>query len=291
MSGRGVPDTGDDMLGDDMIATRDVGETAARSIEDQGRAAAAPATGSEPTTEAIRDDIEHTRAKMSGTIDEIQERLSPTRLVNEAKETVREATVGKVTGMMNSASDSAQGIVERIKENPMSAAMIGIGAWWLLGKLPGGNSGRSSSSYGRQYGNYGNYTADVEPGRRESFGWSQHGGDAHGIGEMAHDATERMSDYASRGQQRVGEMSDQVEHQFSRWMRDNPLAVGAAAIAVGAAIGLAIPETERENQLIGETRDHIIDRAQDMATQKVQQVASALPGGDDAGKKQGDNPA
>ena len=108
---------------------------------------------------------------------------------------------------------------------------------------------------------------------------------------MAHDATETMSDYASRGQQRVGEMSDQVEHQFSRWMRENPLAVGAAAIAVGAAIGLAIPETERENQLIGETRDHIIDRAQEMATQKVQQVASSLPGGDDAGKKQGDNPS
>ena len=146
MSGRGIPDTGDDMIGDDMIATRHVGETASRPFGDEGRSAAAATTGSEPTTEAIRGDIEHTRKKMSGTIDEIQERLSPTRLVNEAKETVREATVGKVTGMMNSASDSAQGIVERIKENPMSAAMIGIGAWWLLGKLPG-NSGRSSSSY------------------------------------------------------------------------------------------------------------------------------------------------
>src|SRR4051812_27126027 len=265
-SGRGFTDTDDD-----TIVTRDAGETAG-------------------TTEAIREDIEHTRAQMSGTIEEIQERLSPTRLVNEAKETVREATVGKVTGMMNSASDSAQGIIDRIKENPMSAAMIGIGAWWLLGRLPGGNS-RRSSSYDRRYGNYGgDYTADVEPGRRESSGWSQHGGDAHGIREMAHDATETMADYTSRGQQRLGEMGEQVEDQFSRWMRQNPLAVGAAAIAVGAAIGLALPETERENELIGETRDHIVDRAQEMATQTVQQVTSVLPGGE-GGKNQGDNPS
>ena len=236
------------------------------------------------STEAIRNDIEQTRAQMSGTIDEIQERLSPTRLMNEAKETVRDATVGKVTGMMNNAGRSAEGIVDRIREHPVSAAMIGLGAWWLINKLPAGDSG--TSSYARRYGNYGsdrdrnyggdrdrNYGSDYDT-RDEQYGWSQQGGDARGVREMAHDATETISDYTSRGQQRMSEMTQRAESQFNRWMRENPLAVGAAAIAVGAAIGMAIPETDRENELIGETRDRLVDKAQEMASEKVEQVAS-----------------
>jgi hypothetical protein len=66
------------------------------------------------SAEDIRDDIEQSRAQMSDIIDAIQEKLSPRRLVDDAKETVRAATVGKVTDMMNSASDSATGLVDRI---------------------------------------------------------------------------------------------------------------------------------------------------------------------------------
>src|SRR5205085_5658969 len=55
----------------------------------------------------IRENIEQTRAQMSETIDELQERLSPSNLkeqvkeqvieqYEQVKETVREATIGKV---------------------------------------------------------------------------------------------------------------------------------------------------------------------------------------------------
>src|SRR5262249_20911378 len=65
----------------------------------------------EPEVEEIRSEIEHTRAEMSHTIDAIQDRLNPRRLVQEAQETVREATVGKAERMMNEASDAATGMV------------------------------------------------------------------------------------------------------------------------------------------------------------------------------------
>ena len=104
---------------------------------------------------------------------------------------------------------------------------------------------------------------------------------------MANDATEAISDYAARGQQRVSEMTERTERQFNRWMRENPLAVGAAAIAVGAAIGFAIPETQRERAMIGETRDRLVDKAQEMASQKVEQAASNLPGNEGGGRRPG----
>jgi len=285
----------------------DVVEISALEEDDEDDTDASDTGGASESTDAIRHDIEQTRAQMSGTIDEIQERLSPTRLMNEAKETVRDATVGKVTGMMNNAGRSAEGFVDRIREHPVSAAMIGVGAWWLLNKLPASSSG---SSYNRRYGNF---STDRYPtgsyGSNEQYGWSREGGDARGVRDMAHDASETISDYTSRGQQRIGEMAhdateaisdytwrgqqrisdmaDRAESQFNRWMRENPLAVGAAAIAVGAAIGMAIPETDRERELIGETRDRLVDKAQEMASHTVEQVASALPGGNSGASNSG----
>jgi hypothetical protein len=38
-------------------------------------------------------------------------------------------------------------------------------------------------------------------------------------------------------------------------VRDQPLILGAIGLAVGAAVGALIPNTEAENRLMGETRD------------------------------------
>jgi hypothetical protein len=55
----------------------------------------------------IKQEIERTRANMSGTIDEIQERLNPTNMMQQAKDSVRGATVGKVKDALNTASQAA----------------------------------------------------------------------------------------------------------------------------------------------------------------------------------------
>ena len=49
-------------------------------------------TASDPSPTEIRARIEHTRAEMSDTIDAIQARLSPRRLVTEAKQSVKDVT-------------------------------------------------------------------------------------------------------------------------------------------------------------------------------------------------------
>ncbi len=54
-------------------------------------------------------------------------------------------------------------------------------------------------------------------------------------------------------------------------LQENPLAVGTLAVGVGAAVGLAIPETSKEHEVMGEARDNLVDKAQE-TQQKVQQV-------------------
>ena len=104
---------------------------------------------------------------------------------------------------------------------------------------------------------------------------------------MARSASETVGDYTARGREQVSEMATESERAFNRWIRENPLAVGAAAVAVGAVIGAAIPETRRERELIGDARDRLVGAAKDLATQKVEQVASSMPGGKSGGNSGG----
>ena len=93
----------------------------------------------------IRESIEQTRANMTETIDELQERLSPSHLkeqvreqvieqYKQARETVREATIGKVEDMVERVSDTMyetrRSIVDTVTTNPIPSALVGIGLAW-----------------------------------------------------------------------------------------------------------------------------------------------------------------
>jgi hypothetical protein len=55
--------------------------------------------------------------------------------------------------------------------------------------------------------------------------------------------------------------------------------IGAAALALGLAAGLAIPSTEKEIDLVGNTGHHLVDKMRDVAEDtktKVQQVAERV---------------
>ncbi len=52
--------------------------------------------------------------------------------------------------------------------------------------------------------------------------------------------------------------------------------VGVWAVLLGGAVGLAVPATREEGQLMGPARDRLVERVQETVqdtTQKVQQVA------------------
>jgi hypothetical protein len=90
-----------------------------------------------PTADNIRSQIDETRADMTETIDAIQARLSPRRLVRDVKETVKEATVDRVVSLSKKAgttvgtfvknsSRAPGGLLERFRRNPVPMAIAGI---------------------------------------------------------------------------------------------------------------------------------------------------------------------
>ena len=98
-------------------------------------------------------------------------------------------------------------------------------------------------------------------------------------GNIVGQVGETASNLASGTVEAAGNIAEQAQYQamrledgFQRVLRTNPLAVGAVTLALGTAIGLALPQTQRENQLMGEARDTLLERAQGFAQETVEKV-------------------
>ncbi|MET0795362.1 MAG: hypothetical protein ABW061_27835 [Polyangiaceae bacterium] len=88
---------------------------------------------------------------------------------------------------------------------------------------------------------------------------------AHGASDAASHLANQASDAASSVAKGAQQGVKRVEAGFQTQLHENPLALGAAALAIGAVVGFALPRTEREDQLMGETRDRLLLQAGDAA--------------------------
>src|SRR4029434_5872947 len=66
-------------------------------------------------TDEIRGEIERTRVEMSETIGEIQDRLRPDHLLQQAKDGMKDAATGEVKNIMNSAGEKAYVATQRAR--------------------------------------------------------------------------------------------------------------------------------------------------------------------------------
>lgn len=95
------------------------------------------------------------------------------------------------------------------------------------------------------------------------------------VGQVPHQMRERAEQMPYQMRERAGQMQQQAQG-FWQMMESNPVAVGALGTVLGGVAGLLIPETEKEHQLMGETRDRVIGSVQEMAGEtvaKAQRVA------------------
>ena len=96
-----------------------------------------------PTTDDIRSQIEQTRAEMGDTIDAIQTRLSPARALADAKDSVTEATVGRLKRLAHGTPGSGRSLLETARANPWPVALLASAAVGLIARaLHNGNRRR-----------------------------------------------------------------------------------------------------------------------------------------------------
>jgi hypothetical protein len=97
------------------------------------------------------------------------------------------------------------------------------------------------------------------------------------VTEAAGTARDKASELSWQARERARYRTRQARVGFWETMEERPLALGAAAIALGVVAGLMIPSTRKEDELMGETRDRLMERAKEVggeALEKGKQVAT-----------------
>lgn len=254
-------------------------------------------------TEHIKAQIEATRSQMGETIDAIQDRLSFANIseqvsetvsnaIETAKDTAYDATIGKAVNFMRNVGDGVthSGAFKTVRSNPFPFALIGLGAGLLAYQA---YSGRGHSRFGNgrdRRSMYDRGEGHDEPSRfdsaKRSIG-SVANKTYEGISDTASTAVESVkgaastayegvagavstaysgaNDLAQKAYDRAGEYGTIAYDKYDHYLEENPLALGAIALAAGAAVGFAIPSTQLEGRLMGDARDNLMQKAQDAA--------------------------
>ncbi|MEA2714460.1 MAG: hypothetical protein QOK27_2421 [Gemmatimonadales bacterium] len=220
--------------------------------------------------EEIEREIGQTRNRLSRDIDELGNKLSPQNLKEEAKSAIKGAAHGAVSNVGEQARRTGSRLVEVIRENPLPVIAVGAGVTWLLTQ-------RSHSQVsGTRMARY----AYTGPERRQGDSWqsgsgirSRGGGTVSGVkdsvSEAANSVAERAGEFKDRAGERIGDLGSEARRKSRRIKtnlqhaaEENPLALAIGAAVVGLALGMLLPGTQREDELMGSSRDQLVDRAE-----------------------------
>ena len=106
------------------------------SQPDDYRRAGSAGEDDEPSPGAIRAEIERTRDRLGETVEALGAQLNPSHLKQRVKDSVREATIGRVQYMASNTreriTETGRGLAQTIRDNPVPAALAATGISWLL---------------------------------------------------------------------------------------------------------------------------------------------------------------
>ena len=263
----------------------------------------------EAEVEGLEADISRTRRSLGENVEALASKLNPDRLKAEfhlqtekALSGAQEAIVDSVQGVTERVSErtraAGQGFFDMVSRHPLPTALIGAGIVLLAA---GGGVGLRRSDNDDEYVGYGgsySYGEGDSGYVRPAFGGASSvaGGynayDSAGGYDAAYDAGTQTpkypadsgytagyggSDaYAGRSdsglRDRAGGQVKEAGRGLTDFIESQPLIAGLITAAIGALVGVALPGTRREDELMGSARDNLAGQARE-AAERAREVA------------------
>ena len=211
------------------------------------------------------------------------------------------------------AEESGRGLIGTLRDNPIPAAMIAGGIGWLLFSKRrerdtdnvaewdyhnslGATAGASTTQYEEEttidYSRQLPETARSEravgsrarAASERVVSGARHAGEsvasgARNAGETvasaARNAGEKVASGTSRVAHSIADHARSGGHKVEETFEQNPMVLGAVAAAVGLAVGMTLPATEKESRIMGSKRDELMDKAKDAISDTKDKVRSA----------------
>lgn len=255
---------------------------------------------SHDSIQEIERGIEKDRSHFAETLNALENKFSPGQLVDQA------LSYAKRNG-----GDFSDNLVKTISNNPIPTILTGIGVAWMALNQNRNEVHRSDGAGGSDYepGRYyetGSYTSSSDSklagAKEQASGMKDRtkataSGLKNQVSDSAHRARQKahhMKEQARHSAAGMGERSRQQWEQTSSSARhffsENPLAVGAAAVAIGALIGASLPVSSREKEMLGDTGEKTLDKAKSVASEAKHRATEAGKAGVQAAKETARNP-
>lgn len=293
-------------------------------------------------TEAIRSDIEMTRRRMDETVDALGERMHGRHLVDEVigffrssnhstsesdSDIMHSETAGRVREKLSDAAgkisatagNTANAVVDTVKNNPLPILLIVGGAAWLAYAA---TRGRNPDLEEDDMDDSNHYDPDTHFDRPIEYppaglaaaaaeGRSDEAGSkfqpvkdtlkdkVSGVSETARDKfqsvkestaefgsriKDRASDLGSQVQDRAGAMYGKTRDVVVHTADEHPLALGLGCLALGVLVGLALPTPAPLNRVAGPTVDRLRHRTRDAGKQMLQKGRRVVQAATDAAR-------
>lgn len=221
----------------------------------------------------IAADIDRTRDSLDRTVDAIVGKLTPSQLLLELAHVFRSGSSSVVSR-----------VVETAREHPVPATIVATGLGMMLWERSGGSSSPDRSATHDEYRGPGVMERAREKAHDATSGVAETAHQAReAVTEKIHDARESTQQAKEAVLEKLEGAKEEVHHLresarrqvkqarigFWQTMDQQPLVVGGIALALGAAAALLIPRTQREDELMGEARERLKERAEDVGRQVV----------------------
>ncbi|MFC4726974.1 DUF3618 domain-containing protein [Coralloluteibacterium thermophilus] len=215
-------------------------------------------------------EIDRQRDHIAELVGALENRLSPGQLFE------RVLAYGKGGG-----KEFAGNLGATVRANPVPTLLTAAGLLWLYA----GNDRRAAPAT--------DWAHAAGAGSRSGHGTGDAASTAAHLRERAHDARDdiahRLHDARHRVEDTAHDVAEGVRSGVRRasdgvrgMLEDNPMAVGAMAIAAGALLGALLPPTEAEDELLGPYSDRAADRmkagAQAAASNAMDKAREATDG-------------
>ncbi len=204
-------------------------------------------------------ETENTRAGIQENLDALERRLSPEEMLDQVEHAVGPVRDGAVR--------FARNLGDTVRENPIPAAMVGIGLGWLL---LSGRRGESAWDSGRA-----DAPGDrIDPSRpandpipgsttdraasraREAGEWARERGERvrDGVSELADSAYRTVYDKSHRAGAQISDRAAEVGNFVQR----RPIATGLAIAGIGAVIAAALlARTDRGKAVVARASEAV----------------------------------
>jgi hypothetical protein len=199
-------------------------------------------------------EIDEERAHIRHTLDLLEGKLSPGEIFDRALDYTR-----------RNGGEFSRNLVDTITHNPVATLMAATGIGWMLYR-----QNQEASSYA--------YRGDDSESSLKDKASHVNASAEHAkqqAGDAAHRASESLRQGAEHLRHSTRAQARKVSQGFNHMLDEQPLALGALGLALGALIGGSLPSTRAEDRVMGETSDRVTDKAKQTAERTYDKAADA----------------